>query len=55
MSWQQFKYILNPEVENAMRYSIEEALRRSRPGSTREAIAKDAVETFKRKMEAHTK
>lgn len=58
MSWQQFKYIFNPEVENAMRYSIEEAVRRQlrkAGGGSAEDVAKDAVETFKRKMDGHTK
>lgn len=55
MSWQQFKYIFNPEVENAMRYSIEEALRRHAADAHPQDVAHDAVQTFKRKMEAHTK
>lgn len=58
MSWQQFKYIFNPEVENAMRYSIQEAMRqecRKAGGATSEGVAIAAVESFKRKMEKHTK
>lgn len=57
MSWHQFRYIFSSDVENAMRYSIEEAMRRqcqSAGGGTTEGVARDAVETFKRKMEKHT-
>jgi hypothetical protein len=57
MGWHQFRYIFNREVENAMRYSIHEALRRqcrSVAGGTTDGITEDAVETFKRKMERHT-
>lgn len=57
MSWHQFRYIFDKTVENAMRYSIEEAVRRqcqSAGGGTSVGIADDAVETFKRKMETHT-
>ncbi len=61
MSWQQFRYIFNPEVENAMRYSIEEAMRRQCDKEalgftpTSREVAIDACETFKRKMDKHTK
>lgn len=54
MSWNRFAYIFTKQVENAMRYSIHEALRRqcqSAGGGTSEGIADDAIETFKRKME----
>lgn len=57
MGWNQFYYCFDKQVENAMRYSIEEALRRqwrSRFVGTAEDIALDALETFKRKMEKHT-
>lgn len=56
MGWHQFRYIFNREVENAMRYSIEEAIRRqcqTSTGGTTVGIADDAVETFKRKMGKH--
>jgi hypothetical protein len=56
MSWWQFRYIFNREVENAMRYSIEEALRRqcrSATGGTTEGIVADAIATFKRKMDKY--
>jgi hypothetical protein len=56
MTWQQFRYHFNGEVENAMRYSIHEALRRqcqSAGGGTSEGITEDAIETFKRKMEKY--
>jgi hypothetical protein len=55
MAWHQFRYIFNREVENAMRYSIHEALRRHQRGTVGapEAIAEDAIGAFKRKMEKH--
>lgn len=56
MSWQQFKYIFSRDVEHAMRYSIEEALRREDVFDRKTTrIVDDAVESFKRKMETHTK
>lgn len=58
MGWHQFRYVFDKKVENAMRYSIEEAIRRqcrSAGGGTTVGIADDAVETFKRKMETHTR
>lgn len=57
MSWNTFRYAFDRTVENAMRYSIQEAMRRqcqSPGGGTTEGVADDAVETFKRKMEKHT-
>lgn len=57
MSWHRFYYAFDKTVENAMRYSIEEALRRQcrqAGGGTTEEIVRDAIETFKRKMEKHT-
>lgn len=57
MGWRQFTYIFSGEVERAMHYSIEEAVRRQcrQPGGgTSKEIARDAVETFKRKMETYT-
>lgn len=57
MGWHQFRYVFDKTVENAMRYSIQEALRRqcqSAGGGTTEGITEDAIETFKRKMEKHT-
>lgn len=57
MGWHQFRYIFTREIENAMRYSIEEALRRqcrSVTGGTTEGIVTDAIETFKRKMGKQT-
>ena len=56
MTWNQFHYIFNQEVENALRYSIKEALRRqcqSAGGGTSEGITEDAIASFKRKMEKH--
>ena len=59
MSWHQFRYIFSNAVENAMRYSIEEAMRRQMNQEalgftpTPAEVAKDAVDTFKRKMEKH--
>lgn len=56
MSWNRFAYIFTRQVENAMRYSIHEALRRqctTAGGGTSEGIAEDAIATFKRKMEKH--
>lgn len=57
MTWRQFRYHFDGEVERAMRYSIHEAMRRqcrSAGGGTTEGIAEDAIDTFKRKMEKHT-
>lgn len=56
MTWNQFRYYFDGEVERAMRYSIHEAMRRQcrqAGGGTTEGIAEDAIETFKRKMEKH--
>lgn len=55
MGWHQFKYVFDKTVENAMLYSIREALRRHRSGdSSDDDIARDALEAFKRKMDKHT-
>lgn len=57
MSWNRFGYIFTRDVENAMRYSIKEALRRqcqSAGGGTSDGITEDAIASFKRKMEKHT-
>lgn len=57
MGWHQFRYVFDKQVENAMRYSIHEAMRRQcqqAGGGTTEGVANDAIETFKRKMEKHT-
>lgn len=53
MSWHQFRYIFTSEIENAMRYSIHEAMRRQCYGDEANAVANDAVESFKRKMDKH--
>lgn len=56
MRWRQFRYIFTPEVENAMRYSIHEAMRRqcqSAGGDTPRGIADEAIATFKRKMDKY--
>jgi len=57
MTWHQFRYHFDGEVERALRYSIHEAMRRqcqTAGGGTTEGIAEDAIETFKRKMAKHT-
>lgn len=57
MSWHRWRYIFSGEVERAMLYSIQEAMRRQcrqAGGGTTEGVARDAVETFKRKMETYT-
>lgn len=57
MSWHQFRYIFDKQVENALRYSMQEAFRRqiTLPGfGTSDQMIEDAIETFKRKMEKHT-
>jgi hypothetical protein len=54
VSWNKFAYIFTPQVERALRYSIEEALRRQCRqafGGRSVDIVEDAIETFKRKME----
>jgi hypothetical protein len=56
VTWHQFQYHFDGEVERAMRYSIHEAMRRQcrqAGGGTSEGIAEDAIQTFKRKMEKH--
>lgn len=54
MSWPQFRYHFTRDVENVLRYSIEEAVRRQcrhAGGGSSAGIAEDAVATFRRKME----
>jgi hypothetical protein len=56
MAWHQFRYHFSGEVERAMRYSIQEAIRRqcrTAGGGTTEGITEDAIETFKRKMDKY--
>jgi hypothetical protein len=58
MGWHEFRYTFDKQVQNAMRYSIEEAVRNCAHTIAMEnegrQIAQEAVESFKRKMEKHT-
>lgn len=56
MTWWQFRYAFSRDVENAMRYSIHEAMRdecQRAGGGTSQGIANNAVERFKQKMEKY--
>lgn len=56
MTWGDFRYIFDKKVENAMRYSIQEAFRHERQFGlmSSDRIVEDAIARFKRKMEKHT-
>lgn len=57
MNWHQFRYIFTRGVENAMRYSIEEAIRDEAGragGGTSAGMADNAVDRFKRKMDKYS-